>query len=535
MADDKLSLSEYTKALISSLRRIKEKKVGSEYNVIEISPTASFFGLLYEKVRNAIDYREENLIRRAAIERILKRRLLLNPTGKGEAENLLRELLWARYFSPGSLTIEDAQVVQSLIDRYLALIRKVVVGRSQEEKIVYSEFLLSLLTCEIEEVLAPYEAAQREFFSYFIFQVLKNKVKLEGISDKDEKDLYVFIAVDKGYFKSDLHYLRYHVFRLIYGRISELNEELLERLVFKFPEIVEFIDNSIKSPYVDKIARFVKREKAAFLILEEIIKRHKSDLEEILSSRSKLEEVVDRICREKYKISKEKVRSAAVRGFVYVFITKMLLALILEYPLSLYVYGEVDYFAISINSIFPPLLMFAIALFTRTPGSDNTNRIYERIVDLVNEDEEFENQVVLITKKPRKKNPVLLFAFTVFYSLTFVGTFSLIFFILELLRFNFISKIIFVFFISVVSFFGYRIRQIAKEYFLVYKQSIYQPVLDFFFIPILSIGKFLSQEIGRWNILVLVFDFIIEAPFKLVVEVIEEWIKFVRVKKEEIT
>ena len=35
-----------------------------------------FFALVYEKVRNAVEYREDHLILRAAIERILKRRFL---------------------------------------------------------------------------------------------------------------------------------------------------------------------------------------------------------------------------------------------------------------------------------------------------------------------------------------------------------------------------------------------------------------------------------------------------------------------------
>jgi hypothetical protein len=52
--------------------------------------------------------------------------------------------------------------------------------------------------------------------------------------------------------------------------------------------------------------------------------------------------------------------------------------------------------------------------------------------------------------------------------------------------------------------------------------------------PILSIGKFLSQEIARLNFFIFIFDFLIEAPFKFIFEIIEEWISFVRKRKEEI-
>ena len=56
----------------------------------------------YEKARNALEYRADNLVRRAAVERILKRRIVINATSLSLAENLLTELRWARY-----LTIEE--------------------------------------------------------------------------------------------------------------------------------------------------------------------------------------------------------------------------------------------------------------------------------------------------------------------------------------------------------------------------------------------------------------------------------------------
>ncbi len=531
---DNIELSEYTKALIETLKSLPVKKPVDDLNALEVSPTASFFGLLYEKIRNAIEYREESLIRRAAIERILKRRWLLNPSLEGEAENILRELLWARYFPPGSLSEDDVEKVQQILDRYLVFIKKIIAGRDQKTKETFTQFLISLLTCEIEETLAPQEALKREYYMYFIFQVLKGKVKLVDEKDESLRDLYVFLAVDKFYFKSDKNYLRYHLFKLLHGKLSEASEEKLQKLIFSFPEIFDFIEKSLDSAYIDKIGKLVKKEKAAFLILEEVLETNKDNLEEVLTSKSELERVVDDLCSKNYERTKEKVKTAAIRGFIYIFLTKMGLALILEYPLSLYLYGKVDYFTLSVNSLFPPFLMFAIAVFTKTPNKENTKRIFERIVHFIDKSPQYEKKVALITKKPKEKNPALIFAFTVFYGLTFVATFSLIFYILDLLRFNLISKLIFVFFVSLVSFFGYRVRQIAKEYFLVYKQPLYQPLVDFFFMPILSIGKALSQEIGRFNFLIVFFDFIIEAPFKLIVEVIEEWVRFVRARKEEI-
>ncbi|MBI1863267.1 hypothetical protein HYS00_04070 [Candidatus Microgenomates bacterium] len=211
----------------------------------------------------------------------------------------------------------------------------------------------------------------------------------------------------------------------------------------------------------------------------------------------------------------------------------MILAFILEYPVSQLLFHEVNYVALAVNSLFPPLLMLIIVLVTRIPGNQNTVKIYERLIDIIDADKEFETSVAMITRKRKIKRPVLVFGFTIFYSCTFIITFGLVYAVLTALKFNLISQAIFVFFVSVVTFFAYRVRQTAKEYQMREKESFVRPFIDFFFMPVLSVGKFLSTSLSRLNFLTFVFDFLIEAPFKLIIEVVEEWISFVRNKREE--
>src|SRR3972149_10082589 len=115
MADKKIVLSEFTNALLEAVESVKPKSRPDDMSALSVSQTVSFFALVYEKVRNAVEFRDDHLILRAAIERILKRRFSLNPDGRGEAENLLRELLWARYFDNGVLGVEDTITIQNLI------------------------------------------------------------------------------------------------------------------------------------------------------------------------------------------------------------------------------------------------------------------------------------------------------------------------------------------------------------------------------------------------------------------------------------
>jgi len=146
-----ISLSTVTNNLLGAFHSIKQKPQTDEFTKLSVSQTVSFLALVYEKVRNAIEYREDHLIRRAAIERILKRRLSLNSEAKGEAENILRELMWARYFPNGSLGALDIQEIQHILDRYIDIRKQLLTGRIYKTKAFLAEFLLQLVTAEIEE------------------------------------------------------------------------------------------------------------------------------------------------------------------------------------------------------------------------------------------------------------------------------------------------------------------------------------------------------------------------------------------------
>src|SRR3989338_9647569 len=112
-------LSKLTGHLLTSFER-EEIKNQTKHG-INVNRFVSEIATWYEKFRNAMDYRDEEVVRRAAIERILKRRLLFGGDGLKIAAPLMRELLWARYFPEASISDEEIKKVGRVIDLYLAL------------------------------------------------------------------------------------------------------------------------------------------------------------------------------------------------------------------------------------------------------------------------------------------------------------------------------------------------------------------------------------------------------------------------------
>ncbi|MDA1317072.1 MAG: hypothetical protein O3B87_03535 [bacterium] len=530
---DHIELSSVSKQLLDSLNAIKVRPDADDYTSIKVSQTVSFIALVYERVRNAIEYREDHLIRRAAIERNLKRRLSLNPEGKNEGENVIRELLWARYFPNGSMGESDVRDIQVIIDRYLLIKRKLLEGRTSKKRGYLSEFMFQLITAEIEEHLAPEPSTRESNFSYYIFQTLKDKVQIEDVKE-DQKDVYLFTAIEKSFRKSDIAYLRYHLFCLFYQPLSTYTEPELDAIIPKLDDICQTIDEMHRNPTVDKLVRFVRKQLPPFFILFSLIRDNPDDRLALLSHKPMLWTKVEQVARKKYAEVRSRLNVLAFRSLIYIFVTKMLLALALEVPVSQFLYGYVHIPAIIINSVAPPIFMLLIILGVSVPGEANTKNLFLRIVHILDADSTFEKTKALITKKARQKRPLLSLGFTLLYTSTFIITLYLIHLGLRSIDFNILSEALFIFFISVVAFFAYRIKQLSNMYRLIEKTSILTPVIDFFFMPILSLGKLFSEGVSRLNFFIVIFDFIIEAPFKLIIEVIEEWISYVRQRKEEI-
>src|SRR5947209_2467348 len=111
---------------VSLIDAYQSKETPNYEPKISVNRFVSEIASWYEKLRNAMDIRDDEIVLRAAIERILKRRLLLGGTGGKISEPLVRELLWAKYFPENSLSESTIQYVSDIIDVYLDLKSRII-------------------------------------------------------------------------------------------------------------------------------------------------------------------------------------------------------------------------------------------------------------------------------------------------------------------------------------------------------------------------------------------------------------------------
>lgn len=524
------NLPTFTKSLIEAITKIKEKKIAEDTESVDVSRTVSFFALIYERIRNVIEFKDEHIIRRNAINRIINRRLVFNPQLTDEGLSIAKEIAWAGYFKGDKIPESKITQLENSIAWYMNLRQSLVRGENGKNVTYYAAFIRDLLVCQIEEIFAEREFQLIRTFLFYFYQVLNPNIIIQG-DDKNNKDLIFYTACEQVFLKSDAPYLRYHLFKLIFEDLLKTKEkEIVEKLP-EFKKAFKYIDKQISRPINRKIFRYLKNQRPAYLILKELVLTHSKELSTLFDDEAKLNATIDALCREKYELSREKLKRAGIRSFVYILLTKMVFVIILEYPIMMMA-GGINMVALGINALFPPVLMALFVFLVSLPNEENTKKIIERIGQVV-----YGREIVDVTFKASRYRPKSFFssaAFWVFYLLTFAVTYIGIDLILDIFEFEWFSKFVFFFFVTAVSFFGYRVRQMAMEYTIQEKENILTPVVDFFMIPLISVGKWLSSEISRINVLIFVFDFLIEAPFKVLFEVIEEWIHFVKRRKEDI-
>jgi hypothetical protein len=254
--------------------------------------------------------------------------------------------------------------------------------------------------------------------------------------------------------------------------------------------------------------------------------------EGLLSSRADVRVAIEHVTERREREARAKLRRGTVRAMIYLFLTKMIFAFVLELPVEWVWYHQVNYTALSINLAFPPVLMFFVGSLIRPPGSENRKRILQGVDELMMSSGIPDMEL----RVPKQRRGFSSFMLRLVYAITFLITFGLIGYGLYLINFTWVATLVFFFFLCVVSFFAYRLRQTAREIVVLKpKERLSSSVMDFFSIPILRAGHWLSITISRINIFVFIFDFLFEAPFKIFLNVLEEWLSFMKEKKEELS
>ncbi len=497
----------------------------------KITEAISRVAFVYEKVRNSLDYKEEHLLVKSTILRILKRRFVPGVDPASIARPLVTELIRGGYIRNNTLpeaTVDEAAKTLVKHARFLNKAIPPLEGRQREETFEWS---LTMLACELEEVLSP--SPHKDGMIEFVYVTMLERIDiLSKRITEDERKVLIYAAVLKAYPQFDLDLTAYNLLKYFYPEWKEGKEDTLNRVARNVTNVRATILKQIKHPLQERLVRQMRKINILFVVLSDWLRKD-ADPMTLLQSPDKLTEVIEETTNQRYKSVKIKLRRTSLRSIIYLFVTKMMLALIIELPYDYFVYGHLNYLPLGVNIVFHPLLLFVVALAVHVPAKANTQKIIEGVTDLVYS---YEGKEVFYKIRPfTTRGWFLNFMFRAFYLFAFVVTFGGLIVILTGLGFNWLGIALFTVFLTLVSFFGLRVRQMAKDLVVLDKrENIVSVIIDFFAIPIVRAGRMISVNFSKVNVFVFVLDVIIEAPFKLIVDVFEDWFAYMREKREEI-
>jgi len=482
----------------------------------------------YEKLRNVMDLQEDSVILKNAIVRVLKRRLMLGGSGDKVAEPLLRELVWARYFPDNSLSQSLIPKTALIIDMYRELKHQILIHHPKTSETMLNDWMFQLMSCQISLLLSP--NPKKDAMSNFMYHIFQNHLEIKDDSE-DTKNVQLYLAVRRSFARDDVAFLRYYLFRQIFPELTPHNIESIAKAFPKgYQEIMHQMDYKLK----EKIYVFVKRQTPVFAILDDVLQKSYGHALETIQDTEKFANTVIDSCAQKYKGIRSKVNNAIIRSVFFLLLTKVIFAFAVEGTYDRFVYGHIVWIGLLVNIVSPPLLMVIVSLFIHTPGIENSKRILTKIMMILHEEEPTLSPKLTMYINPKKTRSVLTTVFALLWLGFFALSFGLMAWALTKVHMNIVSQGVFMFFIAIVSFLSWRINLTANAYTVDKGQGLLTPFIDILFLPVIKVGMRLTDGISQINIFIFIFDFIIEAPFKVVFSFFEQLFAYLHAKREDI-
>ena len=518
---NKVTLSTPAQHLVERLTQGKQL----DLEFTEFGTTLRPIAQLYERLRYLLNYQEQHLLRRQALERILRRYLSSKHEPQKVAELIAQELVWAKYIAGNEVPQRILLSVANSIFKYRALLSAIPPSQWQE----YTRWLLGLASTEVEEKFFPSPA--RSGTAELLTEVMTTRLVCAEKSDLDW-DTQLYVAAQRALNRADATTIQYHLIARSLPQFAEATPLAIQKLAERLPQLQQKLNEAVNNPLSSKLANFLQRFVPPFIILRDFIETEKDAAPEHLYNRTYLSTQARLLSSERYRLTSKRLRNGAIRSIIYVFLTKVVLALAIELPFDQYVRHSFQIFQLGVNIFFPPLFMFVITLFLHAPGETNTDKILHSLHEALYTEPAASPPIHL---KSKKTSRTLVVIFMLIYTIAFVASFGLLSYLLWTLHFSMLSGMIFVFILCLVTFFGFRLRNTARELVMAKERpSLLTSLVDFFALPFLKAGHWLTSKFQKINIFLFFFDYVLEAPLKTIISVLEQWTSFVREKKEEI-
>lgn len=541
---------------------------------IQVDELATKVARLYERIRRIIDWKEEHLVRRTAISRILKRNLLseisgisltlgLNP--QQLTEPLVMDLIRSGYFSNGKISKNRLPEIEAALARYIYLLKNnPISGKlnlNVKEKMNFSNWVLELAACEIEQILDP--ALKENALLNLMTQALygKSAVSPQGLISDEDKFIQIYVAVHRTLFNLDEPLIIYNLLRVRYPEWFEnqwLGQEnsdqnnqpaqpsspsnehpAVNQYVVEFTksvaQIKKVIDRDLDHPYQKNFYRLSAYYDASYLILDDVMKKiaveHPREIVNKLVDSEQFSIFIDEAYNQRIQTLQGRLLRSAIYSTLSIFLSGAASYILFEGPIATLVRGHFSLFALFVDLGVPTAIMFILVIIIRPPGKDNLKALKEEVNKVVYQAGDADVYDLNLKKRSH------LFLNTIFtiISLT-AGSITAygIYMIFKIAGVPWTSLYIDTISVGMIIFAAMVIRDRSKEVTISEGGSFSEFLIDLFTIPLARVGQWFANKWREYNLFSVFFTVLVDTPFSAIIAIIEDWRSFIKDRRSEL-
>ena len=534
-------LSQETKDLASKYLLWQKSLKSKDTPTIHVDEVASKVAGFYEKIRTIIDWKEEHLMKRAAIIRKLKRRFLdlelNNFTTENIAEPLVMELIRGGYFPNDKIEESKIGEIQKIIEKYVFILKHSPENKKGKAGLQFYNNLLEIAACEIEETLDP--AIREMSLIEYMFNMMRERIKVsdavyeKNLLKKEETDIQIYIAVQRSLFKLDDPIISYNVIKYKYPNWQSPSEEELLKFSQNMYKILKALEDDLMHPFGKKFYTICEKYDTPYLLLGDILV--KTDAEQIntnIYEPALLEKSIKEAYTNRLKDLRARITRAAIYSTASIFITKILTLMVLGLVIG-WIFNEkfnTGFFIAEI--LIPTTLMALLVASVRPPSRKNIYLAVMETMKIVYKKDKIDTYEIRVA---RKRNFITRLILSLFYVTSTFVSFGLIYWAFSYFGFPLSSIIINIIFIALILFAGTAIQKRSQELTIEEESEGFLAfVSDILFLPITGMGRWLSNTWKQYNAIAALFNALIDMPFSTFIEFLEGWRYFIKEKKEEI-
>ena len=356
----------------------------------------------------------------------------------------------------------------------------------------------------------------------------------EGSMNDDEKRTHVFIAICRTLYELDDEFIIYQLLKFSYPGWHNPDAEQLKKLTEEVPKIWKSSDSILDHPLARQFYTICERVDTIFMLLGDILDKYVEEpkkLKEALQEKNELTKLATEAYDKRYKTLKTRLVRLAIFSTLSVFLSNWVTFYIIEVPLAEVFYEGFNLFTAFIDFLIPTALMFILVAIIRPPPEQNAKRVLSTLYRFVYEDEK---KPLFEVRLRKRRNIFFTFIVAFLYFAMMFLVLGGVWYIFYFFKLPITSVFFDTFTIALTIFAAVLIRNKARELSVDDRTTFWEFILDMFSVPVAKIGEFLAAKWKEYNIIAILFTFLIETPFVVVLDFIENWSQYLKERRSEL-